>query len=239
MGERRALRPLLLSLLLAGVLVSCTSSSTPGARTSPSARPPEAPSALPSVVASVSPHEGFAIWPEDTPQAAARTAVGLEQGDDPWRTDASETAVEFSQRVLEWPHPSTGAVKDLGYGSFAVEVTRESGGPSVSVRVAKLIADRWWSVTYVQGDPPEGYTATVRGSKVELGFDDDGAASMDVRVGYGGQGVSRTVTRPGLKADLGFEPTTTGHFLVLYRNEHGEVFSAFGTKLPAGDFAAG
>ena len=228
---------LFLPVVIAGMLGACTASS-PAALSTRSQRSSTSPRAEPSLVAHPDPHAGFAIWPEDTPEAAARAAVGLESGADPWRVDAVTTAAEFARQKLEWPQPATGAVRDEGYGSFAVEVAREKGGPSVSIRLAKLIADRWWSVTYVQGSPPEDYSTTVRGARIELGFDDEGAASMDVEVRYGDRGLSKTLTAAGLTANLGFAPATTGHFLILYRDGTGQVFSAFGSTLPAGRFAA-
>ena len=42
-----------------------------------------------------------------------------------------------------------------------------------------------------------------------------------------------------MKFDLGFQPSTPGHFLILFKDEHGSVFSAQGAALRMGDFAAG
>ncbi|MEA2517646.1 MAG: hypothetical protein QOG16_1484 [Actinomycetota bacterium] len=60
-------------------------------------------------------------------------------------------------------------------------------------------------------------------------------------VGYTGQ-TTRYVWEGGSTGaafTLDFEPSGTGHFLVLLRDPNGEVFSAFGSALPEGNFAAG
>jgi hypothetical protein len=81
---------------------------------------------------------------------------------------------------------------------------------------------------------------SVRNGRASLGVELDGdAASAEVTVGYGGRERSVRTTRDGaVRIDLGFEASTSGLFLILFRDAGGETVSAVGTTLPAGDFAA-
>ncbi|HXF71445.1 MAG TPA: hypothetical protein VNO79_02395 [Actinomycetota bacterium] len=189
---------------------------------------------------SPAPAAAFAIWPEETPEEAGTAAERLAAGADPWRGDPVETALAFAREVLGWEEPVVGTVEEQAAGLTLVEVRRGPGGPAVSVRVAQLVGDRWWSVYNVWGTPEHDPTVSVRDGLFELGFDPEGAASATVVVEYGDLRLEREVRREGLvRFDLGGSPRVPGYFLVLLRDGGGAVFDAVSSPLPAGDFAAG
>ena len=120
----------------------------------------------------------------------------------------------------------------------------EATGPAIMVYTRKEIP-RCWSIGSVSRLPdrrPTGVGIGVTGRKVVIGFDPLGAASASLEVGYGGRVATQTWQAgedTAVHFELDFEPDTTGHFLILMRDETGAVFSATGGPLPAGDFAAG
>jgi hypothetical protein len=117
---------------------------------------------------------------------------------------------------------------------------REDGHATVFVDLAQLLDGKWWSVTWVGSDRDYGLGMSIRRSAVSMSLDRRGAASVDVTVGYGGQNVTKTFKgNEEVNFDLGFKPNTTGHFLILFKDQQGNVFDAQGATLPKGDFAAG
>ncbi len=221
----------LLAVLIA--LSACTSRPAPAPRASPSG------TTSATTAATASTDEAFAIWPEDTPAAAAAAAVRLARGEDPWRSDPAETALAFADRVLGWRGAAARPPRDLGGGLLDVRVAREAGGPSVDVRVARLVFGRWWSVFGVHGSAEYDPSMEVRGRWAVVGLRDERAASEIVTIGYGGREVTRTIEGSGVvRIELGFRPDTPGHFLILLKDARGRVFDAFGSPLPAGRFAA-
>ena len=194
----------------------------------------------PGAPSSPAPAAAFAIWPEETPEEAAAAAERLAAGADPWRGDPVETALAFAREVLGWKEPEVGPVEEQPAGLTLVEVRPGPGGPAVSVRVAKLVQDRWWSVYNAWGTPEHDPTVSVRDGLFELAFDLEDAASATVVVEYGDLRIEREVEREGpLRVDLGDLPRVPGYFLVLLRDDRGAVFDVVSSPLPAGDFAAG
>lgn len=215
---------------LSVVLGACTGASSTNA-TSASA-PVESP-------ATSSAQRPFAIWPEDTRPEALAAEGGLANGRDPWRQDAEKTALRFARVVMGWKDTDVHDCKDPMKYRDCLIVERRDSAASVIVAMRRLLADRWWSVTWVGEEKDYGFGITVRGSKVTMGFDLHGAASVSVIVGYGEHDMSKTVMRSSTTLDLGFDPNTSGHVLLLFRDRRGEVFSAEGSSLPGGDFVAG
>jgi hypothetical protein len=191
-----------------------------------------------------------AIWPEDNIDDA-RAACELEANEpDSWRRNALTTSFQFANRVLEWRQPRVIQL-ELGHGGQKVEIRRserddgeEAEGPAVLVYLTEVAADCWsvFSVSRLpHQEPKDDGSMTVRGRDVSMSFDLDGASSAIFEVGYGGQ--KTTYEWRGGEQDvefqLDFDPKGTGHFLVLMKSSDGEIFSAFGSALPEGDFAAG
>ncbi len=186
------------------------------------------------------PTAAFAVWPEETPQEAAAAAERLAAGTDPWRADPAETALAFARDVLGWADARVGRVEEQPAGLTLMEVLRGPGGPAVSVRVARLVADRWWSVYNVWGTVERDPTVSVRDGRFTIAFDLEDAASATVIVEYGDRRLEREVVREHpVRLDLGSAPQVPGYFLVLLRDGEGRVFDAVSSPLPAGDFAAG
>ncbi len=202
-------------------------------RSEPSARPRGA-------EGSQAPTAGFAIWPEETPGEAVAAAERLAAGEDPWRADAVETALVFAREVLGWEDPVVGPVEEQPAGLTLVQVRRDPGGPVVSVRVARLVDDRWWSVYNAWGTVEHDPTVSVVDGRFRIAFDLEDAARATLVVEYGDLRIEREVERPGpLQLDLGGPPRVPGYFLVLLRDGSGRVFDVVSSPLPAGDFAAG
>jgi hypothetical protein len=182
--------------------------------------------------------EGFAVWPEDTEEGA----FAASENPKPYRFDAEETALAFASEVLAWDDAATepyGGPVECGDRTCTL-IRREPGGPAALVIVAQLVPELW-SVTYV-GSPDEtsiSLSLGVEGSKVNAVFDLGDAASARMTVGYGGRGAIHVYTETSTKAwDLGFEPDTTGHYILTFRDADGSVTAALGAPLPKGDLAA-
>lgn len=116
--------------------------------------------------------------------------------------------------------------------------------------VVEEVMPECWFVTGVQRMPEEearyqeydGASLGVQGRDVSMYFADfEDAVTATLEVGYGGESTQHVWSKGDEFAEfrLEFGPNDTGHFLVLLRDENGEVFSAFGSPLPAGNFAAG
>jgi hypothetical protein len=229
-SERRT-GVLALTAALSVVLGACTggSSSTNAASPSASVESPATSSA----------QRPFAIWPEDTRPEALAAEGGLANGKDPWRKDAEKTARRFARVVLGWKDADIHDCEGPTRCRNCVIVERRDDAASVIVAMRRLLADRWWSVTWVGEEKDYGFGISVRGSKVTMGFDLQGAASVSIIVGYGEHDMSKTVMRTSTTLDLGFDPNRSGHVLLLFRDRKGKVFSAEGSSLPGGDFVAG
>jgi hypothetical protein len=183
--------------------------------------------------------KGFAVWPEDTLQAAEASLPRLASGADPWRADPGETALRFARRVLGWTAAVAGTPIERGEGLLAVDVGSGSGRADVEILMARLV-DPWWWVCAVHGSLGHDPVVSVTGSLVRVGVEAAGAARTDVVVGYDGREVRGSIPGSGeVSLRLGSRPATTGHLLVLTRDASGRLIGAFASPLPAGDFAAG
>lgn len=181
------------------------------------------------------------IWPQDTKREA------LEACDSPaarFRENPIRTAEAFGGDVLDWKTGVGWIKKRTRYGT-AVSLYEWAGheappAPRVDVWVVR-VAPRCWAVGSVSrpadGKRP-GLSVSIRGRKAQVFFALRGAASAMVEVGYGDKQIRRE-TVDSLTFDLGFKPRTTGHLLILLRDESGHITGAIGTPLPVGDFAAG
>lgn len=192
-----------------------------------------------------------ALWPEDT--ATEAEAACTEAASDPaasFRDDPLPLAHAFAVDVLGWEQPGPVIVRKAGDGERTIEVRREegdqgrrAGGAAVQVYVREVAPDCWSvvSVSRLPDKRPTGVGISVRGRDVEVGFDDLGAESVAFEIGHGFYGLtSEPAGRDGrVTMRLTYPPNDTGHFLLLFKDEDGRVFSASGGPLPAGDFAAG
>lgn len=188
------------------------------------------------------------IWPEDTAQEA-NNACNEVPAIESWRTEALRAAKEFGRQVLGW---EPAALVRLEEGRRVDVELRRSGsddgakadGPAVIVYMTEVFDDCWsvGSVSRLPDNKPTGASVGVTGRDVHIGFDDLGAESAVIEVGYGGQ----IVTEDWMEGEetvvalrLDFDPDTTGHWWVLFQDADGRVFSATGGNLPVGDFSAG
>jgi DNA-binding beta-propeller fold protein YncE len=89
----------------------------------------------------------------------------------------------------------------------------------------------WWRASDIE--------VGLRFARVELGWDPRRAASAEVLVGFGELEQVKEVTAQHARFVFDAPPTDPGYFLVLLKDDGGEVISAMGSPLPAGDFNAG
>jgi hypothetical protein len=193
------------------------------------------------------PGDDATIWPEDTSEHSAEACTSAAHKTDTWRADPESTVLEFGALVLGWDEPVLTKLEEKGNQGSAYELRPEPSSRAGVIVSAVLIDQGWcWGIGSVsrlpQDQPQEDGSMSVRERDVYMGFDKGEATTALFQVGYGGQKTSH-VWRAGdaeaVEFRLDFEPRGTGHFLVLLRDENGEVFSAFGSPLPEGDFAAG
>jgi hypothetical protein len=229
-----------LVVLCAGTLAACSSKPEPepgSVSAQPSPLPAISTSPDADTVARAYARDGFAIWPEDTyedPVTASRAP-----DPDTWRSSPRSTAERFAVDVLDWRNVTTETMQSDA-DATKISVSGRGGGEDLELLLREEPLG-WWSVINVlpRGEyfPP----MTVRGGRASFGVElEGGAVSAEATLGYGGDERSVRVDLAGkIVIDLGVRPTTSGHFLVLYRDANGKTVSALGTTLPVGDFAAG
>lgn len=189
------------------------------------------------------PAEAFAIWPEVTP-AAAEAVCGSNAPE--WRADDVQVTTRFAREVLGWADPTPPEVIRIGKsGVRGLVVGRSQDEPGVQVEVS--VAPTLFGmgclsvigVTPVGDAGPTGVSVSARGGVVDLAWNQGGAASADAIVGYGTLEQVQENTAPPCHFLFAARPNEPGYFLVLLKDDTGEVMSAAGSPLPAGDFAAG
>lgn len=191
-----------------------------------------------------------AIWPEDNIDHAMSGCKMESNKSDSWRANSSSTAVEFAARVLGWEEATTIGPDGQRGADLAYEVRKEpflsdQDDPAVMVYVTEVIPDCWSvsSVARMSDEQPEDDgTMSIRGREVQMFFVDvKEAETATFEVGYGGDSTRHEWTggKTLVEFRLDFAPSGTGHFLILLKDENGEVYSAFGSPLPEGTFAAG
>lgn len=182
----------------------------------------------------------FAVWPEDSPAEADQAAEGLASGRDPWRADGVETALEFARQVLGWTSPVAGSPTSMESTTLFVRLERGSAEGYATMQVARLVGNEWWSVVAIQGPvPPSPPPVRIRDGLAGVGVSLGELASAEVTLGYGNRDVTETTRESGEVTLEVPDHSAPGHLLILFKDQSGAIVSAFGTALPAGDFAAG
>ena len=221
-------------LSAAAVVVSCTGSSPSPSpvRPTPTSSLPGTPSSSARPGAGKAFDEGYAIWPQDTYQAAS------EGPREAWRDDPNAVAAEFATTVLGWKDVR---IRTNRYGVRTAEVEAIQPGADKPLEVdLRAAPSDTWSVLNVMPHGEYLPSVDVHGSRASISVELDGdAVSADVTVGYDGKDHTVTTHQDGtVHVGLGKKPRTSGHFLILSRDAHRDVVSATGSTLPAGDFAA-
>jgi streptogramin lyase len=183
---------------------------------------------------------GFAVWPVDTPEEAAREAQALEDAPEPvFLEDPEDTALTFVRELLSWPEAQVVGVTPLSHTgpAYVFEIVREAGAQPILVEVAQVIGDRWWAVIDAATPTFEG-VVEVEGTNAVVTFDRHGAAVVEARLGYGASDLIEHIeeARGGateMRFDLRpFDTSLPGHLLVLYRDAGGTVIGAWAAPLP-------
>lgn len=195
-------------------------------------------------------HPDGAVWPE-----TAGLTASMDQP--AWRSDARDTALEFARQVLGWedavaPVELSEPSEDGRFGAD-IGVVRSDHPGRASVSVAPTLGGRWLGVYAVdlccatadEAENPDFGSVQIlleeQTGQALAGPVPDGAVSHGVRFDHGGRIATAefAIVDDGAAVDLGYSPDTTGSALVLFRDTDGEVLSAWGRPIPAGDFAAG
>lgn len=186
--------------------------------------------------------DGFALWPEDTTSEAARACADAGRDPGSLRRGPMETAISFHTQVLGWS--GTVISRDFDGPDRTIEIRRDrddqgrhAQGPAVRVLLRKT-EPLCWSVVAVSNpaNQPRRFEITVGGRSVEVDFDHLGADSVSYEVGHGMHTMTGSPVRTEGRIDihLTYEPDEPGHFLLLFRDTEGVVFSAEGFPLPPG-----
>lgn len=183
------------------------------------------------------------VWPEDTFERAEEGCNEASPGE---RT-APQVVSRFATEVLGWESPIYAPPPTRSDAWTVRPSAPDTYGGNVSAGVSVWtteILPGCWSITSLSRLPdrrPTGVGVSVSGRAVSIGYDPLGATSATIEIGYGGRDrkVFDRAPLDVVEVKLGYDPDTTGHFLVLLRDEAGQVFTAYGSALPAGDFAAG
>ena len=192
------------------------------------------------------PGDPYAVWPMTGPEA--------ELGYKPAFTGSQdEMAVAFAREVLGWSDAVVSDKEPSEDGRFGgvMLVTSASTGGAVDVWVGPGDPVDLNVVYHVDTpgrelDPESTASVLVHGSigNAHVSPVPVGTASSTVRFTYGEHSAEGPMGRDidlhwragSASAELTRVP---GSVLVLFRNASGQIIGAFGTPLPAGDFAAG
>ena len=91
----------------------------------------------------------------------------------------------------------------------------------------------------VSDDVQVELSVRAEGAVVDLEWNRAGAASAEVLVGLGDLEQVQTAAAPRCRFVFAGPVTEPGYFLVLLKDDGGDVVSAMGGTLPAGDFNTG
>lgn len=228
---KRAVGSLIFLLLLGGAIFL-------GIASGPDVREPRSPQAPARDRAK---HE-FAVWPEDS---LAEAEIACEEEGEA-RSQPWDVTRRFVEEVLGWSY------WDVPYSSFDRygATFRVNGFPETSPTIGAVqiyatdVLPGCYSVFSVH--PAARYdfpdpVVSLRGRDFEIGFATLGAESIFFEIGHGAYTLtSGPEPSDGRKtAHLTYRPNQSGHFLIVFKNRQGDVFTAFGTPMPAGTFAAG
>jgi len=194
----------------------------------------------------------FAIWPQDTYSgaAAACSSAAKLAGR---RSDQILFAKQFVSQVLEW-HRARIADTGAAAGTFYATVSRgpRAGvGGKVVLGIVDVVTngplDHLWKeggsgclmLSVLEPPPPSGrgdIDVRVRGRAVSVHFESHGARSARVIIGYGREReLTKTVTGSRAAFRLPSRPEWAGHLMVLLQDDSGNVFTASGIALMAGN----
>lgn len=228
---KRAVGFVVFLLLLGGAIVL-------GLASAPDVMKPRSPQAPARGLAK---HE-FAVWPEDS---LAEAEIACEEEGEA-RSQPWDITRRFVEEVLGWGY------WDVPYSSFDQygATFRVNGSPQTSPSIGSVqiyatdVLPGCYSVFSVHPtarlDFPDP-VVSLRGRDFEIGFAILGADSLAFEIGHGPYVMGSDPEPPDgrITVLLTYRPNQSGHFLILFRNEDGDVFTAFGTPMPAGTFAAG
>jgi hypothetical protein len=186
-----------------------------------------------------------AVWPEDTVREARRGCAGDGRG------EPITVATDFASEELRWDDVLW-EVEERKRGDATVtlrpqgeRLTDPRTDPGVRVWMENVLPGCWSvvSVSPLAQRRLDSLSVGVNGREANIVFERYGATTASVEFGYG---THRTLTH--WHRESGEEITrlhvngvsrSTGHFLVLLRDEDGDPFAAIGRPMPPGDFAAG
>jgi hypothetical protein len=182
--------------------------------------------------------EAYGIWP----MTASESMLG-------YRPEligtAEETALEFARVVLGWDDAevSDSEPSEDGRNGSTFSISGRGGEGTVSVSVAAADPASDGHVVYrVSGEDVTSASIRVADGVGWIHLEGQPPGSTDARVRFinGEYAFEGTLADDITFAETGtWSDTTPGAVLVLFLDADGDVVSAWGRALPAGDFAAG
>jgi len=173
------------------------------------------------------PDRFFAFWPENT-QEAADAAIAAEDAA-AWRLDPDLLVKEFAEVVLGWTDPIVTTAD--GFSLFPhwsyFEVRQSPGEAPVTITAAQLAGDNGWVINGVSGRILSLRTSYPGSGPVTIGFDRQGAETVEVIVRLGDEEYSQsTEDLDVLEFDIDRSLDAVASYLILFRDEEDRVFSA-------------
>lgn len=183
--------------------------------------------------------EGFALWPADTPEEARAADTHL-------YNEPEDLVIAFSGDILGWGDSRVN-VAEPGHGGATAYSVERGDGPVALVVVDQRLEGAWSVVSVSPLEPELGVdppmSVEIREDAAIVWFERLGAATVEVRIGYGTEEERRAEAGPGVRKvgiDLmGVDRIRPGHLLVLFRDAEGRVFAALGSPLPPGAYSVG
>ena len=177
---------------------------------------------------------GFAVWPEDPPEAGLE-ACEARLDDEPWRNDPATAADRFVRTVLGWRQPSDLSLEQVpeeaprtAFVMSDGEMPRSALGIALHLRQLRGC----WFVAKVQpreGDVAIDYRWEGREGDFALRVTYSGSAPVNLEVGWG-DNLHRASLEKGDKVVIPSpHPGLSGHVLVI--PERGPSEFTFGQPL--------
>ena len=169
----------------------------------------------------------FGFWPEST-QTAADEAASADDAE-PWHFDPELLTTQFAEVVLGWPDPVIASIDQVPlfpyWASFEVRPSRQQ--PTITITAAQLAGETGWVIIRVSSPIQSlrsGYSAQ---GPITIGFDRQGATTVDVTVGIGQAKYSQSTDDLDEVNFVLEEPVISpSYFLILFKDDGGAVFAA-------------
>ncbi len=169
----------------------------------------------------------FGLWPENT-EETADAAVTAEDAAS-WRFDPDLLVREFAEVILGWTDPIVAPADGFSLlPHWSIYELRPSPDQApVTITAAQLAGENGWAITGVRAPILSLRTGFSSGSPVTIGFDRQGAVTVEVIIRLGDEEYSQTTADLDvLEFDIDRSFDAVASYLILFRDEEDRVFSA-------------